>query len=83
MRGELARKAALKSAVGAARFRLTGHRAPLAVTLCITRRCDSSCAGCALPLLPRAELDTVELLGLIDHLAGPDRGLSPRKNPTG
>ncbi len=63
------RRAVVKSAVGAARFRLTGHRAPLAVTLVLTHRCDSSCASCGVPLNPRAELDTSELLDLIDHLA--------------
>ncbi len=61
--------ALLKSALGAARFRLTGHRAPLAVTLVVTRRCDSSCAGCGLPLATRPELETRELLDLLDRLA--------------
>lgn len=61
--------AILKSAVGAARFRLTGHRAPLAVTLVVTRRCDSSCAGCGLPMSARPELEPAELLDLLDHLA--------------
>lgn len=69
MNGGFAPRAAVKSAVGAARFRLTGHRAPLAVTLCVTHRCDSSCASCGLPLAGRPELDATELLALVDHLA--------------
>lgn len=67
--GGQVRRALVKSAVGAARFRLTGHRAPLAVTLVLTRRCDSSCATCGLPQVTRPELDTVEVLALVDHLA--------------
>lgn len=67
--GGQVRRALVKSAVGAARFRLTGHRAPLAVTLVLTRRCDSSCSTCGLPQVTRPELDTGEVLALVDHLA--------------
>ncbi len=67
-----ASRALLKSAVGAARFRLTGRRAPLAVSLCVTRRCDAMCAYCSTPSTPCEELGADEILGLIDLLA--DRG---------
>lgn len=69
MSASIAPRAAVKSALGAARFRLTGRRAPLAVTLAVTHRCDSSCATCGLPMAGVPELDTGELLALIDHLA--------------
>ncbi len=67
--GPQVRRALVKSAVGAARFRLTGRRVPLAVTLLLTRRCDSSCATCGLPQVTRPELETAEVLAMIDHLA--------------
>lgn len=69
MSGGLAARTALKSALGAARFRLTGHRAPLAVTLFLTHRCDSSCLNCGLPLSAVPELELAEILALLDHLA--------------
>lgn len=64
-----ASRALLKSAVGAARFRLTGGRAPLAVSLSVTRRCDAACAHCSTPSTPCDELGSDEVLGLIDWLA--------------
>jgi MoaA/NifB/PqqE/SkfB family radical SAM enzyme len=59
----------VKSAAGAARFRLTGRRVPLSVTLVLTHRCNSSCAPCAVPLQVRPELEAAEWLALVDHLA--------------
>lgn len=59
----------LKSAIGAARHRLTGHRAPLNVVIAVTRRCNALCSCCGSPMRPAAELETHELLGLVDHLA--------------
>ncbi len=61
--------ALLKSGVGAARYRLTGHRMPLSVTLAVTTRCNALCATCAIPLQPARELDTRELIALVDALA--------------
>ncbi len=59
----------VKSAAGAARFRLTGRRVPLSVTLVLTHRCNTSCAPCGVPLQVRPELDASEWLALVDHLA--------------
>ncbi len=59
----------VKSAAGAARFRLTGRRVPLAVTLVLTHRCNTSCGPCGVPLQPRGELEAAEWLELIDQLA--------------
>jgi molybdenum cofactor biosynthesis enzyme MoaA len=59
----------VKSAAGAARFRLTGRRAPLAVTLVLTHRCNTSCGPCGVPLQARSELEAEEWLLLVDHLA--------------
>jgi MoaA/NifB/PqqE/SkfB family radical SAM enzyme len=61
--------ALLKSGVGAARYRLTGHRMPLSVTLLVTTRCNALCSYCALPLQRRAELDTREMIELVDAMA--------------
>ncbi|MES2644161.1 MAG: radical SAM protein [Myxococcota bacterium] len=61
--------ALLKSGVGAARYRLTGHRMPLNVTLLVTMRCNALCTYCALPLRRHAELDTREMMALIDAMA--------------
>lgn len=63
------RSALLKSGVGAARYRLTGHRIPLSVMLYVTARCDALCTYCAIPLHPRAELDTAGMIALIDAMA--------------
>jgi MoaA/NifB/PqqE/SkfB family radical SAM enzyme len=59
----------LKSGVGAARYRLTGHRMPLSVTLSVTTRCNTLCSYCAVPLGHGPELDTRELVALVDSLA--------------
>jgi MoaA/NifB/PqqE/SkfB family radical SAM enzyme len=48
---------------------MTGHRIPLSVHLTVTRRCDALCATCAVPLAHRKELDTREMIALIDALA--------------
>lgn len=61
--------AMVRSGLGAARYRLTGHRMPLAVTLRLTHRCDALCRTCALPLIPCTELDTVAWMRVIDTLA--------------
>lgn len=59
----------LKSAIGAARHRLTGHRVPLNVVIAVTRRCNALCTCCASPMRPGTELETHELLALVDQLA--------------
>lgn len=60
----------VRSGVGAARFRLTGHRMPLNVHLGVTRRCDALCSYCAVPISDhKRELETRELLQLVDELA--------------
>ncbi len=61
--------AALRSAIGAARYRLTGHRMPLAAWIAVTRRCNALCHYCALPLSKSVELDTAQLVALVDALA--------------
>lgn len=61
--------ALLKSGVGAARYRLTGHRMPLSVVLYVTSRCNALCGYCSLPLKPRRELDTREMIALVDAMA--------------
>ncbi len=61
--------ALLKSGVGAARYRLTGHRMPLSVTLLVTTRCNALCTYCALPLQRRPELDTKQMMELVDAMA--------------
>jgi MoaA/NifB/PqqE/SkfB family radical SAM enzyme len=63
------RAALLKSGVGAARYRLTGHRMPLSVTLYVTARCDTLCDYCAIPLQGGRELGTAEMIALVDAMA--------------
>ncbi len=63
------RAAVLKSGVGAARYRLTGHRMPLSVMLYVTTRCDALCSYCSIPLHPQKELDTAEMIALVDAMA--------------
>jgi MoaA/NifB/PqqE/SkfB family radical SAM enzyme len=60
----------VRAGLGALRYRLAGHRMPLAVTLVLTHRCDAMCRTCAHPLQYRAELDTRTWVGIIDELAG-------------
>jgi len=57
-----------RSGLGAARYRLTGHRMPLAVTLVVTHRCDALCHPCARPLQRAEELDTRAWVEIIDTL---------------
>lgn len=59
----------LKLAVGTARYRLTGRRAPLHACWVATRRCDALCGYCAVPLRRGDELTTEEAADLIDQLA--------------
>lgn len=61
--------AVVRSGVGAARFRLTGHRMPLNVHWAITRRCNALCTYCSAPIRAVKELDTRELLTVADQLA--------------
>jgi len=61
--------ALLRSALGAVRYRLTGHRMPLAVTAVITHRCDALCRDCSVPLVRRPELDTRAWVKILDELA--------------
>ncbi len=70
MTAHVVTRAVLKSGVGAARYRLTGHRAPLNVSLSLTNRCDALCAYCPVPMRAHAELETHEWIGVIDHVAG-------------
>lgn len=79
-RAEVGRLAALKSAVGATRHRLTGHRAVLNATIVVTRRCSALCSYCSSPMQPARELETWEILALIDELA---RGGMARVGLTG
>lgn len=58
-----------RTGLGALRYRLTGHRMPLAVTLVLTHRCDALCRTCSLPLSWKAELDTRAWVSIIDQLA--------------
>lgn len=58
-----------KMAAGAARYRVSGHRLPLHVQYAVTRRCNTLCSHCAIPLGARAELGTDEAVALLDHLA--------------
>lgn len=60
---------ALRSLISAGRYRLTGHRAPVAVWFAVTHRCDALCTSCSVPLRKTAELDTDAMLALIDGLA--------------
>lgn len=59
----------LRSGVGALRYRLTGHRMPLAVQILLTHRCDAFCRTCSVPLQHRAELDTRAWITILDDLA--------------
>lgn len=58
-----------RTGLGAVRYRLSGHRMPLAVTLVVTRRCNALCRYCATPLQVRDELDTAEWIAVIEDLA--------------
>jgi MoaA/NifB/PqqE/SkfB family radical SAM enzyme len=60
----------LKSGIGALRFRMTGHRAPLNVQISLTERCDALCPYCPAPFRPHRELDTATWLAVVDDLAG-------------
>ena len=55
-----ARGAYMRGAIGALRYRLTGHRMPLALTARVTWRCDALCAACGMPNTARPELTTTE-----------------------
>lgn len=59
----------LRGALGALRYRLTGHRMPLALTARVTWRCDALCAACGMPNSSRPELTTAEWVGVIDEAA--------------
>ncbi len=60
---------ALRTLLTAARYRVSGARAPLAAHLAVTARCDALCTTCAVPLRKVRELDTDALLALVDGLA--------------
>lgn len=68
-RAWLTPRVAVRSFVAAARYRLTGHRAPLAAHISVTTRCDALCTYCAIPLRKTKELDTQELVELVDGFA--------------
>ena len=59
----------LRGAIGALRYRLTGHRMPLALTARVTWRCDALCAGCGMPNAARPELTTTEWVAVLDEAA--------------
>ena len=59
----------LRGAIGALRYRLTGHRMPLALTARVTWRCDALCAGCGMPNTARPELTTAEWVAVLDEAA--------------
>lgn len=63
------KSAVVRSGVGAARFRLTGHRMPLNVHWAVTRRCNALCTYCGSPITQVRELDTREVLHVADQLA--------------
>ena len=62
-------RAAARSLVGAARYRLTGHRMPLAAWIALTTRCDALCRTCSVPLRKVPELDTAGFVRVLDGLA--------------
>lgn len=59
----------VRMALGAARYRLTGHRVPLHAMIAVTHRCNALCSYCAVPLRKVDEMQTHEIVGLLDHLA--------------
>ena len=58
-----------KMSLGAARYRLTGHRVPLHVLVTVTHQCNALCAYCAVPLQRVQELSTEEWGEILDRLA--------------
>ncbi len=56
----------VRGAIGALRYRLTGHRMPLALTARVTWRCDALCTTCAMPLTARPELTTQQWVDVLD-----------------
>lgn len=62
------REALVRTGLGAARYRLTGHRMPLAVTVMVTHRCDALCLDCAVPLRKCDELSTAQWVAILDEL---------------
>lgn len=63
------RSSLVKMSLGAARYRLTGHRVPLHVLLTVTHQCNALCAYCAVPLRRVPELSTEEWGEILDRLA--------------
>lgn len=59
----------LRGALGALRYRLTGHRMPLALTARVTWRCDALCAACGMPNASTPELTTAEWVSVLDEAA--------------
>ncbi len=57
----------VRGAIGALRYRLTGHRMPLALTARVTWRCDALCAACGMPNVARPELTTTEWVRVLDE----------------
>jgi MoaA/NifB/PqqE/SkfB family radical SAM enzyme len=68
-RGLLPGRAAVRTLVGAARYRLTGHRMPLTAWIAVTTRCNALCRTCSIPLRKVPELATEPLVAIIDGLA--------------
>lgn len=58
-----------RGAIGALRYRLTGHRMPLALTARVTWRCDALCAGCGMPNVAKPELTTEQWVSVLDEAA--------------
>lgn len=59
----------VRGAIGALRYRLTGHRMPLALTARLTWRCDALCDACGMPGVSRPELDTATWARVLDEAA--------------
>lgn len=59
----------VRGVIGALRYRLTGHRMPLALTARVTWRCDASCSGCGMPNVAKPELTTAEWVAVLDEAA--------------
>ena len=58
-----------RGVIGALRYRLTGHRMPLALTARVTWRCDALCSGCGMPNSSKPELTTAEWVTVLDDAA--------------
>ncbi len=58
----------LRNGLGALDHHLRGRRRPLNVMIALTNRCNAHCGYCKIPERDQTELDTAELLDLLDRL---------------